>query len=252
MVFFSGGKDSSVVLYFIQQAGQEYGFSFETHAGIFPQHVFTAADRKNIDQYWNDRGVNINWHPVPESDDQLAAALAEGVSPCLICNTTKKKQLMDYFKGSVIDMESLVIIMSYSLWDLVSATIEHILGASYPAADTTPALRTKSIDERFFETSQRFYPLLKLSDGFSVFKPLIQYNDQDILGIISRERIPIVSTQCRYREYRPKRLFAQYYERMNLYFDFDRVLDFAKTSLHLPEKNFFTQMEKERYLRKLI
>jgi tRNA(Ile)-lysidine synthase TilS/MesJ len=135
---------------------------------------------------------------------------------------------------------------------LVSATIEHILGASYSAADSLPAVRSKSIEERFFETSQRFYPLLKLSNGFSVFKPLIHFNDQDILEIISREKIPILSTACRYQEYRPKRLFAQYYTRMNLNFDFDRVLDFAKTSLNLPEKDFFTQMEKDRYLRKII
>ena len=38
---------------------------------------------------------------------------------------------MEYFENLAIDMNSLVIIMSYSLWDLVSATIEHILGASY-------------------------------------------------------------------------------------------------------------------------
>ena len=252
MLFFSGGKDSSVTLHFIQQASREYGFSFETHAGIYPHHVFTSPDRNSIDDYWNTRGVVIHWHAVPESDDQLAAALAEGVSPCLICNTVKKSKLMEYFAGLAIDLNSLVIIMSYSLWDLVSATIEHILGASYSAADTVPAIRSKSIEERFLETSQRFYPMLKLSNGFSVFKPLIHFNDQDILGMISREKIPILSTACRYKEYRPKRLFAQYYTRMNLNFDFDKVLDFAKTSLHLPEKNFFTQMENDRYLKKII
>ena len=139
MMFFSGGKDSSVVLHFIQQASREYGFSFETHAGIYPQHVFASADQNRINDYWNNRGVVINWHAVPESDDQLAAALAEGVSPCLICNTIKKKYLMEHFKGLAIDMNSLVIIMSYSLWDLVSATIEHILGPCYSAADVSPA-----------------------------------------------------------------------------------------------------------------
>ena len=91
MLFFSGGKDSSVALHFIQQASREYGFSFETHAGIYPHHVFTSADRNRIDSYWNARGIVINWHAVSESDDQLAAALAESVSPCLICNTTKKR-----------------------------------------------------------------------------------------------------------------------------------------------------------------
>jgi tRNA(Ile)-lysidine synthase TilS/MesJ len=252
MMFFSGGKDSSVVLHFIEQASREYGFSFETHAGIYPHHVFASADHKRINDYWNDRGVVINWHAVPESDDQLAAALAEGVSPCLICNTVKKKKLMEHFKGLAIDMNSLVIIMSYSLWDLVSATLEHILGACYSVADVSPAIRSKSIEERFLETSQRFYPMLKLSNGFSVFKPLIHFNDQDILRTISQEKIPLFSTDCLYQEYRPKRLFAQHYTRMNLNFDFDRVLDFATRSLQLPVKNFFTQMENDHYLKKMI
>lgn len=253
MMFFSGGKDSSLVLHFIQKAGDEFRFSFETHAGIYPHHVYSSSDRDALDRYWKSRGVEINWHEIQESDDRLASALAEGVSPCLICNTAKKKDLMDYMRKLPIDMNSLVIVMSYSLWDLVSATIEHTLGAVYASADaSSPVVRHKSTEERFHETAQRFYPLLKLKDGFSIFKPLIYYNDQEIMRVISDEGIPLLSTKCHYRKYRPKRLFAQYYEQMGLRFDFEKVFRFAQTALHVPDENFFTQMGEDRYLKKLI
>ncbi len=252
MMFFSGGKDSSLVLHFIQKASDEFRFSFETHAGIYPHHVYPSSDRDVLDRYWKSRGVEINWHEIQESDDRLSSALEEGVSPCLICNMAKKKDLMNYMGKLPIDKNSLVIVMSYSLWDLVSATIEHTLGAVYANPDASSPVRHKSREERFYETAQRFYPLLKFKDGFSIFKPLIYYNDQDIMRLISEEGIPLLSTNCHYREYRPKRLFAQYYEQMGLQFDFEKVFGFAQTALHIPDADFFTQMGEDRYLKKLI
>ena len=252
MMFYSGGRDSSLVLDFLQKAGEEFRFSFETHAGIFPHYLYPFKDREILDHYWRNRGVEINWHEIRESDDRLAAALAEGVSPCLICNIAKKKDLMDYIQKLSVDMNTLVIVLSYSLWDLVSATIEHTLGSVYTSGDASPSVSHKSTEERFYETAQRFYPLLKLKGGLSIFKPLIYYNDQDIVKTLSEEGIPILSSTCRYTQYRPKRFFAHYYEQMGMHFDFEKVLHFAQNALHLPDSSFFTQMEEGHYLKKFI
>jgi len=252
MMFFSGGKDSSVALHLLQHAGKEYGFTFDTHAGVFPHHVYPSSERDKLDQYWKNRGIPINWHDVRESDDRLAAALEEGMSPCLICNTAKKKALMDYIKAQGVDMNSLVIVMSYSLWDIVSASIEHILGSVFNDKEAVPAFRHKSAEERYLETFHRFYPMLRMPAGFSVFKPLIYYNDQDIRGLLKSEGIPVLSTVCDYWQYRPKRLFAQYYEHMNLQFDFKEVFDFAQKALNLPAESHFTRMGGEHYLNKVI
>lgn len=252
MMFFSGGKDSSVALHLIHKAGEEFGFAFEVHAGVFPKHVFTNADREKISSFWNGRGINIHWHEVREADEGLGTALSEGTSPCLVCNTAKKKELMGYLKERGLDMKNLVVVMCYSLWDLASATIEHILGALYASDDCSPTVRHKTKEERYHETFQRFYPILRLKDGFSVFKPLIRYNDQQILTLLSSEGIPILSTKCTYRQYRPKRHFAMYYERMNLMFDFEKLLSFARGALHLPDESYFAGIEEDRYLKKVI
>ncbi len=248
MMLYSGGKDSSVALHLMQHASREFGFSFKTFAGMFPHHVFPPGDREKLDSYWKARGVIISWQSLQETDDRLESALSKGASPCLICNTAKKTALINYLKAEAIDMRSLVIVMSYSLWDLVSATIEHTLTSAFASPDGSPAVRHKSTEERFFETSQRFYPFLKFDSGFTVFKPLIRYNDQDILKVVSDEGIPLLSTECRYREYRPKRLFSRYYQQSNLKFAFEKVLSFAQTVHHLPEESFFTQIGEDRYL----
>jgi tRNA(Ile)-lysidine synthase TilS/MesJ len=252
MVFFSGGKDSSAALHLIQKAGEEFGFSFEAHAGMYPNHVFIQKEWEEIDRFWRSRGAAIQWHRVSEGDDLLAHALGESVSPCLICNTTKKKALIDFLKKRGMEMSSLVIVMSYSLWDLASASIEHILGSVYASEDSSPSIRHKPMEERYIETFQRFYPLLSMQSGLVVFKPLIRYNDQEIMDFISKEGIQVLTTHCIYRQYRPKRHFSSYYEKMNLQFDFDKVLRFARSALQLPEERFFSDMGEERYLKKVI
>jgi tRNA(Ile)-lysidine synthase TilS/MesJ len=222
------------------------------HAGVFPHHVYPPDVRDKIDQYWKSRGITVHWHEIRESDDRLKAAMEEGTSPCLICNTAKKRDLMDFIRTQGIDLNSLVVVLSYSLWDLVSATIEHILGAVYTDKTAAAAVCYKSAEERFTETSQRFYPLLRMPNGFTIFKPLIRYNDPDILGVIEREGLQILPSSCEFKPYRPKRLFAQYYERMGLRFDFNEVFAFAKNALNLPDESRFTGMDREHYLKKVI
>jgi tRNA(Ile)-lysidine synthase TilS/MesJ len=249
---YSGGKDSSVSLHFIQKAVKEFGFDFETHSAVFPHHVFRDIEKKKLDFYWRARGISITWHEVPETDEYLDNALYQGLNPCLICNHTKKKLLINYFKKLTPDLEALVIIMSYSLWDLVSATIEHILSAIYFNTNCSVPVRGKGTEERFIETSQRFYPSLKLKEGLTIFKPLIRYNDQDILKVISDNKIPLLTTSCNYKEYRPKRLFGTYYKKMGLHFEYSKVLEFAKKSLNLPEISYYSNISMEEYLTKII
>lgn len=249
---YSGGKDSSVTLFLIQKAAKEFGFNFETHAAVFPQYVYSEEDMKRLDAYWRERNVGIEWHDVPATDEHLAEALNEGMNPCLVCGQMKKKILVSHLKNNISDWKSLVIIMSYSLWDLVSATIEHISGAIFPDQNYSSSLKGKSPEERFIETSQRLYPLLKLKGGLTVYKPLIRYNDQDIKNFISENRIPLTTTACKYREFRPKRLFATYYEKMDLYFDYAKVFGFVKDTLDLPEVSYYEKTGMEEYLTRII
>jgi tRNA(Ile)-lysidine synthase TilS/MesJ len=245
---YSGGKDSSLVLYFIQKAADEFGFRFETHAVPFPKHVLTADETEKLNRYWQEKGVRIIWHEVSVQDEKLKDAADRKIMPCMICNQTKKEVLMNFFKESRMPLNQTVIIVNYSLWDLASATMEHILGGIYRDEKKVHRFKEKTSRERFIETSQRFYPLLTIDKGLTIFKPLITYNDQDILQAIQQLRIPVTSTTCRFHEYRPKRWFAKYYHAMELQFDYDSVLAFAKESLQLPDISYFEKIDLKKYL----
>jgi tRNA(Ile)-lysidine synthase TilS/MesJ len=249
---FSGGKDSSVSLYLLEKASKEFGFNFEIHAALFPQKVLGDTNKSNIERFWQSKGININWHETQESDNVLEDALNHNIDPCLMCGQIKKKAMMQYMKDSFKDLSTRVIVMSYSLWDLVSSTIEHILNAYYSNPEYSNRITKKDYTERFIETSQRFYPFIKLNDGFSIFKPLIYYNDQEIRSFITEKNIPICTMQCEHHNYRPKRVFAKYYQQVDLHFDYQKVLQFAENVLNLPDISFFEEIDMKEYLQKVI
>ena len=252
MMPFSGGKDSSVVLFLIQKAAEEFDFSCEVHGVLFPSRVYSAEALKKIDFYWCKRNTKIVWHKAPVSDECLAEALKGGQTPCLTCIQMKKSVLQSQFKTMISDWSSIVIIMSYSLWDLVSATLEHISRSTFSDERYLCSLREKDSDDRFIETAQRFYPLLKIKGGPTIYKPLIKYNDQEIENFISENSIPLTTTSCHYKEFRPKRIFATYYEKADLFFDYSKVFDFATKKLNLPDISFYEKIDMEQYLTAII
>jgi hypothetical protein len=98
------------------------------------------------------------------------------------------------------------------------------------------------------ETAQRFYPLLKMKEGYTVFRPLIKYNSDDIQAVIKEAGIPTLSIPCKFREFRPKRILERYYQKMEIRFDYDKVFDFARRSLGLPDITTYTSIDRDEYL----
>jgi len=249
---FSGGKDSTVVLHFLDQARKTFKFDLEAKGIIIPEHVLTVDERDRLDKYWKGRDLNITWHPIVDADKKLNVAPDQGMSPCLVCNRTKKNELMNYFGRTKPDLEKVVMVVSYSLWDLVSATIEHITGGIYAESNLSKAVQGKQPEDRFMEIAQRFYPLIKLKSGLTIFKPLIYYNDQDILETIKEYDLPITRPTCDHKEFRPKRGFALFYHKMDHHFNYEKVLKFAQEALNIPKLSFFSEISTESYLKEFI
>jgi tRNA(Ile)-lysidine synthase TilS/MesJ len=242
---FSGGKDSSVVMHFLLKAGQEFEFDFESHAAAFPAHRYTDAEKNRIESYWQNRGKNITWNDVSASDDDLR----KSENPCYPCQEVRKKLLKSFLTGSIEDWNRLVLIVSYSLSDIVSYAVEYLLGDIF-----SNNVKREGAEEskRYKETAQRFYPLLKMKEGYSVFRPLIKLNNDDILNVIEQENIPILSIPCEFKDYRPKRILQNYYQRMDLRFEYNQLFEFAKNSLDLPDISSYSGIEKEEYLHRLF
>ncbi|MCK4391233.1 MAG: hypothetical protein KAV83_13465 [Desulfobacterales bacterium] len=242
-VLFSGGKDSSLSLYFLLAASEEFGFGFEVYAGAFPKHRYTPSDVGRIDSSWKERGVEIQWQDVAKSDDCLEAA----DNPCIVCQQARKRLLYEAISKKSADLNNLVLVTGYSLWDLVSYSLEYLMGGIYTHPDREEIQRNR---KRFMETGERFYPIFKMDGGYTIYRPLLRYNNQDVIHIIERASIPTISIPCRYARFRPKRILESYYKSMRLRFDYDRVVDFASECLGLPSMSEYLSRSKKYFLKR--
>jgi hypothetical protein len=242
---FSGGRDSSLALDFIQRAKKDFGFRFEAHAGAFPIHRYPETEKERIGSYWSARDVDIIWHNFIETDDMIGNA----DNPCYSCQMIRKKLLKTIVMQEIDNIENLVLIVNYSLWDIVGYSLEHILSDIFSDFN-----KKRNIDksERFKETAQRFYPLLQMKEGYTIFSPIVKFNGSDILYTIEKMGIPILSIPCDFKEYRPKRVLERYYEKMRLRFDYNNVFEFAKKALDLPDISEYVSIDKGKYLKEVF
>ncbi|MCK4791403.1 MAG: hypothetical protein KAV87_47165 [Desulfobacteraceae bacterium] len=239
-LLFSGGKDSSLALDLMLKARMEFGFDLEVHSATFPVHRYIDGEMKRIESYWSKRGAHITWHDIGVADD----AIRNDPNPCISCRAITRKKLRTGLTDLIDDWDRFTIIACYSLWDIVSYSIEHVLGHIYSRDQGVPVEKNK----RFLETAQRFYPLLKMKEGYSIFRPLIKVNDNDILRMLEEEAIPILSAPCKFGTLRPKRILENYYKALDLRFDYDQVFDFAKKSLNVPDISSYSSINKAEYL----
>jgi tRNA(Ile)-lysidine synthase TilS/MesJ len=241
IMLYSGGKDSSVALDLITMAKEEFGFDLTAHSATFPNNRYTDAEKTRIESYWFKRGMKIIWHDTGEKDD----CLVNSENPCLLCQELRKYLMNSVLARSIEDWTSLVLIVSYSLWDIVSYSLEHLLNHTFSNPNQRVSIEK---NKRFKETSQRFYPFLTMKEGYQIFRPLVKYNNNDILKVIAQKNLPILSTPCTFKDFRPKRILEKYYEKMGLQFDYNQLMRFAKKSLKLPDMSSFTVIGKEDYL----
>jgi tRNA(Ile)-lysidine synthase TilS/MesJ len=244
-VLYSGGKDSSLSLYYLLRARHEFGFRIEVHAVAFPKHRYMPSEVRKLDSFWKEEGVQIQWYNVADSD----ALLDESENPCLVCQQLRKQVLYEVIKAQSGDLNDLVVTVSYDLSDLVTYLLERLTGHIYVHPDRSQSQRSK---ERFLETSQRFYPFLRMDSGYSIYRPILRYNEQDVIRIVEEASIPILTAPCRYAGFRPKRLLGAYYDRMGLRFDYDRTFGFAKNHLGLPPMDAYASMNSEHYLKEVF
>jgi tRNA(Ile)-lysidine synthase TilS/MesJ len=240
LVLFSGGKDSSVALDLLIQAASEFGFEPLVHAGAYPVHRYPFEERKRISDYWRGKGIEIRWHELAPDD----AAIENSENPCKVCQEIRKKMLAGFLEKRFSRWDTLVIVTSYSLWDLVSYSLEQVLSNMLNSGEKT--------EKRFEETAQRFFPVLHMKEGYKIFRPLVTINDTDIQNHLEKQEIPTLTVKCKFGHLRPKRILEDYYKTAGLNFDYGKLLNFAEKSLDIPPASVYELMGKKEYLGKLF
>jgi len=243
VMLYSGGKDCSIALYYLLIASREFHFEFETIGATYPNHIYSDAEIEKLSNFWLTQGVNIKWINPNDSDEILSAAATTGENPCNICRSKKRALLNDYLKNNDSDGNT-VIVVSYTLWDIVSYSIEYLLGDIFSPNKCNAQQQETTSGNRFIQTSHRFYPFLKTKDNLSIFKPMLKYNDYEIKAAIEKENIPSSSIQCLYNTSRTKRVLFDYYRELGLSFDYNKVFIFFESVLKPYDSGFYSDLNK--------
>lgn len=240
-VTFSAGKDSSACLRFLVAARERYGYDLGGFLYAFPKHRYSSEFRETLLPFWRNLGVIMVYRET-DVDDTL---LEDVDNPCRPCQNLRKKDLPEIFSLAHRPPEEVVIVSGHSLWDLAGYALDRF--AANELAASTDYLESYS-DERFLEISQRFYPFLSMKGGYSVFRPMLCLNIEEIRTVCEEKLLPVLATPCRYSLERPKKVLGGYFLRFGYRFDYENVIEFARKFLKIAGLEQIQQMAQEEYL----
>ncbi|MBI9107287.1 MAG: hypothetical protein JEZ04_11140 [Spirochaetales bacterium] len=240
---FSAGKDSSVCQFFLNEVKKQYDFELRAFMCAYPQHRYTSKVNSMLSEYWAKKGVELTIQTPKAGDD-----IMEGVSnPCRPCQNERKKSLPEifsYFKRPVSDI---VIVSGHSLWDIAAYALNRILAEKL----SSTTLNSETLSEsRLLEVSQRFYPFFTMPEGYSVYRPLLYLNQNEIHTFCRENTIPVIEEECRYSSWRPKNNLSDFFEKFGYSFDYETVFNFAKEQLNIIDLKTITSIKSEEYLSK--
>ena len=242
-VAFSGGKDSSVCLLFLNRLKNKYRFTVKAYLYGFPVHRYSDNFHITLKEYWDNQGVKIDYRRAEEKD----SILEKSPNPCRVCQNVRKNQLLELFKLYQNNVSKLVLVSGHSLWDLAGYAVNRLVASELI---TESKLEEAAGEERFAEVAQRFYPFLTMPEGYSVYRPMLFLNQDEIDNVITEELIPILNVPCKYTNSRPKKVLGGYFSEFGYKFSYEKVMEFAKKRLNIPSKLEFEKLSHKEYLSK--
>ena len=240
-VTYSAGKDSSACLFLLHEARKEYGYDLGGFLYAFPKHRYTVEFCDTLPRFWSSFDIDVVCREAAEED----SILENQENPCRPCQNLRKKVLPDIFSRLARPIDEVVIVSGHSLWDLAGYALDRFV-ADKLAASTDYA--ESFSEERLLEISQRFYPFLSMKEGYSVYRPMLFLNSEEIKFICEEKSLPVLDVGCRYSYKRPKKILGDYFERFGYQFDYRQVLAFAKEHIRIAELERIQKISREEYL----
>jgi len=242
-VTFSAGKDSSAMLYLLNAVKEKYNFELLAFTYAFPRHRYTDEFETTLKGYWSPLGVEIIYRK-SEFDDSV---LEESENPCRPCQNLRKQALPEVFSLIKRPAQDIVLVSGHSLWDLAGYAMNRLVGDALADSTTHPEVYSS---ERFLEISQRFYIHLNMPEGYSVYRPMLVLNADEIELICEEKSLPILDVTCRYSLMRPKKVLGGYFEKFGYRFSYRQVLEFARTYLDIADLETVQSITQDEYLTK--
>lgn len=242
-VTFSGGKDSSVCQYFLNEVKEKYDFELRAFMCAYPRHRYNDDVNAALSAYWAENGVDLTIQ-IPESGDEI---MENAENPCRPCQNERKKSLPEIFSYFSRPVSDIVIVSGHSLWDIAAYALNRVLAEKLASKSGNSETLSQ---KRLLEVSQRFYPFFTMPEGYSVYRPLLYLNQEEIHNFCRKNTIPVIEDECRYSSWRPKNSLSVFFEKFGYNFDYETVFNFAKQQLNIIELDKITSIGSGEYLSK--
>ena len=245
---FSGGKDATLGLYFLQKYIQEndLNISVETVLVTYPLHCYFAKDDSETEsfvalkKYWFEQDVTFHVFVPDVADIDANDALA-----CKTCKVTRKK-IIDEFLDNIDDKTRTAIMTGYTLYDVLAFLDEVLLITNYDLKNYKQ--KDSAIVNRVENCLHKMSVKENLPNGFRIIRPLVNTSEHDIRLCNGELELPFCTVTCEAAKVKLKR---QYFKVLDLANPInktthDGVMDFLKAqNVEIPKT--FHDIEYDNY-----
>lgn len=245
---FSGGKDATLGLYYLNEyvIENKLPISVEALMIAYPTHVYYHKDSReascfvNTKNFWENSGVKFHIF-----DSEAADFDETEKNACKICKAARKK-LVDGFLNTCENKERTAIVTGYTLYDAMAYMDEIILVSNFEFDNIDNEKALNRMKNCFHKMKIKE----KLPNGFTIIRPLINMKENFIMQDVIDLEIPYISRGCKASVNKHKR---EYFKVLNVAepinnTTYEGLLSFInKMDLKLPETfddinmdNYFT------------
>lgn len=245
---FSGGKDATVGLYFLNNyiKEKELKINLKTILVTYPQHVYYNSDGSETacftrtKQFWSSNNVEIDIF-----DSRCKDLEDEAIEGCKVCKAARK-EIVDKYIKDIGNTGKTAIVTGYTLYDILAYLDEYCLMTNY-SLDSSDTGNEK-LAKRISNCLHKMKIKEELPNGFRIIRPLAVLKEDSIMNYINEHGIPFVNNPCKIGSKKHKRA---YFNVLNLISrvnnaSYEGVLKFlSKHNVELPET--YEDIEYENY-----
>lgn len=202
----SFGKDSAVLVHVLNQLKDDLGFELKCLNIQYSRHIF--KDKKEVEgivKFWENEGVAIETIKIPE-DVTDVNVLDHNETHCSKCKKVRRKFIEQGINKYLTRYDKIKIATGHNFWD--------ITGYSFIIAAQTKFFSYKPKNDAYIpEVLGRFLPATDFG-RIRLIRPLLPLSDIQILNYLSEPELDIqrLTTTCKFRTERPKRIIARFLE----------------------------------------
>lgn len=192
---FSGGKDATLGLYYMNQYIKEHSLDIELNPIMvtFPKHVYFNPDGSELEcfttvkKFWKEQGVDLKIL-TPEADDfgeDLTGA-------CKLCKSARKSVVDEYLNSCE---DGTAVITGYTLYDALAYMDEICLVSDFDKDNLENA--DDKTKKRVLNCLHKMKMREELPNGLIVIRPLIKMKENMIMDVVKEKELPYITTPCR-------------------------------------------------------